>query len=722
MSRSIYVGERLEANMKALSLVSLFSTVLGLVLLVMNLSTSKDVMLIASIVTALAGASCAYCVNVLKKREVAILIPTLFCGVVFTIYVVTGAGDGVAMLWSLLLPIGMCYFVSVKYGILLSAYYSVLYMIVFYSPFKANLAAYYSETFMTRFPLIYLSLSVFTCMAMVQYHKNALLEIDYTKRLNEEVARQTAVAEERSRKIEQMSFQTIQTLANAIDAKDPYTKGHSTRVSQHSVMLAQALGWEKERISELRFAALLHDIGKIGVPDSILNKPTKLTDVEFGIVKSHTTMGGDILHDRIMIGVAEDVARSHHERYDGTGYPRGLQGEAISEEARIVAIADAFDAMNSSRVYRKACDPAHIRRELTEGRGKQFDPRFTDVFIGLWDRGLLDLTHEQDEMKLSGSLEAPSALLQQVVETFVSQNTANEIDVTTGIMNRTAGEAAIAKAMQEEGGCFVLLDLDNLKKINDTNGHAAGDKALKLTGETLAANRGDGLCCRLGGDEFVLWLKNASREDAETAIRKICDEFTQKKAADAEISAGSLSAGAAMATPAETYAKVFNKADKALYHVKQNGKNGYAFYRADSEIKGQLDAGKLVSGIHSSGCYDGALDLEYRQFTRLYEYIANLKKRFAYPFQLVLIELDAGSGGSFSTEMLEKAMYYMEQSIRQTIRNVDVVTRYSSRQYLVILVGTDDEGIKTVVDRVFRGYYKMNGSGDFSPLYMVIRS
>ena len=721
LGKPIYVGDRLKANMRALTGVSVFTAVLGLVLIGIDIYTHQIKMLIPSFFTFLGGVSCAYCAHVLKNRKIAILIPTGFCLIFFTVYAFTGAGKGTAILWSLLLPIGISYFVSVRYGIILSGYYIILFSIVFYSPYWERFRMYYNKEFVERFPIVFASLSIFTGMAMIQYHRMALLEIEYTDSLNEEVARQTAVAEERSRKIEQISLQTIQTLANAIDAKDPYTKGHSTRVSQYSMMIAEKLGWEKDRINDLRYAALLHDVGKIGVPDSILNNPRKLTDVEYDIIKSHTTMGGDILKDKTIIAQAEDVARSHHERYDGNGYPMGLKGEEISEEARIVAIADAFDAMNSTRIYRKACDKDHVRRELTEGRGKQFDPDFTDIFIDLWDNGALDQIMKNDVDADEENVEVSSVLLQEVMDAFVSQGAADNTDITTGIMNRTAGEAAIADIMKTERGCLAFIDVDNLKKINDISGHEAGDRVLKLMGDTLKDNSEDGICCRLGGDEFLIFMINASKKDAKNKIRKIISEFEEKKNEDVEISVASLSAGMVMCTPSDTYTRVYNMADKALYHVKQNGKSGYSFYNNEYEAvrNEQVDVNRLVTGIRTSGSYDGAMDVEYRQFTKLYEFIANLEKRFSYPFKLIMITLETTSGEDPNPEELEKGMFFMEQSIRQTMRNVDIITRYSRQQFLLLLIGSDPEGAKIAVDRIFKGYYKMSGNSAFSPSYSV---
>ncbi|MBR0514425.1 MAG: diguanylate cyclase [Clostridia bacterium] len=722
LQQSIYVGDRLNENLKSMTFVSLFTGVLGLALLISNLVFSRlplgDTRVLMSFVTLFAGAGCAFCCKVLKRREIAILIPTMFCIIVFTVYAFTGYAEGTGILWSLMLPIGMCYFISVKLGILLSGYYSLLYFVLFYTPLGASTAQYYTDAFMQRFPLAFFSLSVFTAIAMVQYHRYVLLEIDYTSRLNAEVAKQTAVAEERARKIEEMSFQTIQTLANAIDAKDPYTKGHSTRVSQYSVRIAESLGWDPDRVSNLRYAALLHDIGKIGVPDSILNNPKRLTDVEYDIIKSHTTMGAEILRDRTMIRPAENVARSHHERYDGKGYPDGLAGTAISEEARIVAIADAFDAMSSNRIYRKACDRDYISGELEKGKGTQFDPEYAEVFLNLWNRGELDDILKKDAADSGEKAGVSSSLLQEVVEAFASQSAADSIDIATGVMSRSAGEGAIANRMQQEAGCFIFFDMDNLKKINDTHGHDAGDKVLRLMGDMLNQNGEDGLRCRLGGDEFLLFLPGVSSEAAESRVRKIISSFNENKVRDAHIAIATLSAGMVMTSPADTYLTAYNHADKALYHVKQNGKNGYSFYNDENEID-TTDVNRIVPGIRASGSYDGGLDVDYRHFARLYDFIENLEKRFSQPFKLVLITLEPADGSAPHTDEQEKAMYYMEQAIRQTVRGVDVLTRYSSRQYLVILVGAKPEGVKIAVDRMFRGYYKMNGSGAFSPSYTV---
>lgn len=188
------------------------------------------------------------------------------------------------------------------------------------------------------------------------------------------------------------SFKMLETLTSTIDAKDKYTNGHSMRVASYATQLAEALGWNEADISKLRYEALLHDIGKIGVPDLILNKPSKLSDVEFGLIKAHTVIGSDILKNMVVVPNATEVARHHHERYDGKGYPSGLAATEIPLNARIVCIADSYDAMSSDRIYRKALPRDVIREELVKGRGTQFDPDLLDVFMELFDQNLLEVS------------------------------------------------------------------------------------------------------------------------------------------------------------------------------------------------------------------------------------------------------------------------------------------------------------------------------------------
>ena len=722
LSQTIFVGDRYEKNLRNMSFSAVVLMIMGFVMSLLNILQKQYLIALSPIAIFFASLISLIAVRRFRRRDIAVISTNIAVIFILT-FDVLFADNGFAYLWTLLVPLAVCYMLSVKTGFLMTAYFELLFIVVFYTPVRQFVAPRYSEIVMMRFPLLYLFHGLLVLYVMYQYHKSVLTEIDYTDKLNQEVARQTAVAEERAHRIEQMSLQTIQTLANAIDAKDPYTKGHSTRVSLYSVMIAETLGWEKDRVNDLRYSALLHDIGKIGVPDSILNNPKRLTDVEFAIIKSHTTIGGDILRDRIMITPAEDVARSHHERYDGKGYPRGLKGQEISEEARIVAIADAFDAMSSNRVYRKACDSGYIRKEMQEGKGKQFDPQFADVLVSLWEQGKLDWIQRNEEGETDAGMEASSALLQEVMESFASHNTGDTVDLLTGVMNRSAGEAAIAQDMRENGGCFVFLDVDNLKKTNDVYGHEAGDTALKIMGDTLTENIESNHCCRLGGDEFVLFLQNVSREEAEKTVRKIISDYDEKRKDHPSLAAISISAGLVMCTPDDTYNKAYNRADKALYHVKQNGKNGIAFYssEADSARSEEVDINKLLQGIKSSGSYDGAMDVEYRQFAKLYEYIVNLENRFSQPFSLVMITLETIPGKAPHPDELTKAMYYMEQAIRQTIRNVDVLTQYSRYQFLIILLGADPEGVQIAIDRIFRGYFKMYGSGDFSPCYSVAK-
>ena len=189
----------------------------------------------------------------------------------------------------------------------------------------------------------------------------------------------------------EMGNQTIIAIAKAVDAKDERTSQHAQRVSVYSVQIGKALGFDETECENLRRAALMHDIGKIGIPDRILNKTSRLTDEEYAIMKSHTTRGAAILQDFTLIDHIVEGAQYHHERYDGKGYPRGLKGEDIPLYGRIIGVADAFDAMTANRVYRKQMDFDYVLGEMERGRGTQFDPQMVDILLRLIDEGTIDL-------------------------------------------------------------------------------------------------------------------------------------------------------------------------------------------------------------------------------------------------------------------------------------------------------------------------------------------
>ena len=213
-----------------------------------------------------------------------------------------------------------------------------------------------------------------------------VLQYEYLQRhLREEVQRQTSLAEERRRASERLFEETVLALSKAIDAKDKYTSGHSQRVALYSRQIAKRAGKTEPEQTEIYHMALLHDIGKIGIPIEIINKPSRLTDDEYKTIKTHTVIGADILQSIIDFPGLLLGARSHHERYDGRGYPDGLKGDEIPEQARIIGVADAYDAMTSKRSYRDTMRQAAVRSEIVKGCGTQFDPKFALIMIQMID-------------------------------------------------------------------------------------------------------------------------------------------------------------------------------------------------------------------------------------------------------------------------------------------------------------------------------------------------
>ena len=222
-----------------------------------------------------------------------------------------------------------------------------------------------------------------------------VLELQYLHRhLQMEVSRQTKLAEERLASSQRLFEETVMALAKTIDAKDAYTRGHSQRVGRYARHIAYKLNWPKDEQCKIYFMGLLHDIGKIGVSEAIINKSDRLTGEEYDRVKQHTVIGSDILSLVAEFPELSIGARAHHERFDGGGYPDGLAGTDIPVYARIIAVADSYDAMTSKRSYRDVLPQNVVRAEIAKGRGSQFDPEFTDVMIQIIDEDEEYMLHE----------------------------------------------------------------------------------------------------------------------------------------------------------------------------------------------------------------------------------------------------------------------------------------------------------------------------------------
>lgn len=222
-------------------------------------------------------------------------------------------------------------------------------------------------------------------LLLIESGIKAINQMNVIKQINEEL-------KEASQKLEQAYMESIETLRYTVEAKDPYTRGHSDRVSEYSVLIGKYLGLSDEDLHTLKIGGLFHDIGKIGVPDSILLKPGKLTTDEYSEIKNHPAIGVHILSNATIFNDIIPIVKHHHERYDGLGYPSKLKGEDIPYLARIAAVADTFDAMTSKRVYRDSLNLDIVIEEIEKNRRIQFDPQVADVFLDI-------LKNHYDEVK-----------------------------------------------------------------------------------------------------------------------------------------------------------------------------------------------------------------------------------------------------------------------------------------------------------------------------------
>ena len=213
-------------------------------------------------------------------------------------------------------------------------------------------------------------------LLLIESGIKSIQQMNEIKKINRELI-------DTNEKLEQAYLESIETLRYTVEAKDVYTRGHSDRVAAYSVLIGKRLGLSEEQLKTLHIGGLFHDIGKIGVPDSILQKEAKLTDDEYSQIKQHPNIGVHILSNASIFKDIIPIVESHHEKFDGTGYPNQLAGENIPYLARITSLADSFDAMTSRRSYRDVLPLETVIRELERCRGTQFDPELVDLFLDI---------------------------------------------------------------------------------------------------------------------------------------------------------------------------------------------------------------------------------------------------------------------------------------------------------------------------------------------------
>lgn len=525
--------------------------------------------------------------------------------------------------------------------------------------------------------------------------------------------------DEKNVEMQKMSLQTIATIANTIDAKDEYTRGHSKRVSEYSALIARELGLTEKEIQDICSIALLHDIGKIGVPDAVLNKPGKLTQEEYQLMKQHTVIGAEILKDIGMLPGIDIGAKYHHERFDGKGYPDGLKGEEIPYLARIIAVADAYDAMTSNRVYRKHLTDERVLEELKNGVGSQFDPRASKALIRLIEeKRLANIRPVEDEPEI----EDMSRILSRVLERQDGQYAERMIkDELTGVYNRSQGEQLLRGAMEQKKGFLLLLDLDNFKAVNEEAGFVTGDFFLKMVVSAMREISTDILIARFGGDEFVAYVPDiATEEAAERAIKRFMESVQQK--AQSETARLSVSVGlVVLEHEGKSFDEVLLKADKALYVAKMQGGNRYFFYhRAVAEKKphNNVDLKRVIDLLQKER-KTGDAEQGPSKLWQIYEFIHKAIGQEEQESRLLLFTVVANAENEVSVEERERVMGLLEHAIALSLQKGDITVRYSSTQHLVVLMKTEKEEIHAVTDKIMKEFFKMYDKKEINVYYDV---
>ncbi len=519
--------------------------------------------------------------------------------------------------------------------------------------------------------------------------------------LEEQISRKT-------QEVESVILQSITAIANTIDAKDTYTKGHSERVAEYSAVIAREMGWKDEEVQLLYNIALLHDIGKIGIPDSILNKPGRLSDYEFAIIKQHTITGGEILKDIHSMQNAFIAAKYHHERYDGKGYPSGLKGEEIPLFARVIAVADAYDAMTSNRVYRKKLSNDVVLKELEKGRGTQFDPEIADIFIEILRRNQSDINGtDNEEFRMSEVINN-----QHRSEEYLATH-----DCISGLYKKEYAAELIKQIPAKDEYTFCLIGISNFWEINHVYGRSQGDYILQsMAGIINELTEKEDFAYRVSGARFGVCLKKqCSIEKIESFIAAVIAKFEHLKCNTAVMGTADIAIGISRTiTEGKDFHKIYRSADRALYYA-QCQRCGFCVYTNHAIEIPMTDRG--VGRLNK--CLFSEEAREQYHVAGNTKLIARLDDAAAYVRQcntacyLVLFELVAVRECVEEDSALVEAMKLLEISVIENVKEKDMAVRFSSSQYLMIMELDDRQVVDKHVERITKQYYRMNSSKKF---------
>jgi diguanylate cyclase (GGDEF)-like protein/putative nucleotidyltransferase with HDIG domain len=373
---------------------------------------------------------------------------------------------------------------------------------------------------------------------------------------------------------------TLEHLADTLKLKDAATESHSKRVCAFSIGLARAMGLPKSQIAVIARGAFLHDIGKVAISDQILFKPGALTPDETAVMQEHSLHGYQILHKIPFLAEADEIVYSHHECFDGTGYPRGLKGEQIPLGARIVAVANTLDSITSDLPYRQARSLSGARAEIQRWSGRQFDPQVVETFVSMPDNIWIDLRKAiQADLHQNSHSDKPESSgksdVTQVANSVCSPSVNTELDSLTRLRTPRAFFRDFERYLNDpnQGAALLVADFDHFKQVNDNHGHSTGDELLRALALLFVehCDLPGAVPYRCGGSVFDVILpggnSEAAREFAES-IRIAVENFRYRDLA-LTVSIGMAEAPNDGRTPND----LTDKARAALRTAKKNGRN-----------------------------------------------------------------------------------------------------------------------------------------------------